>query len=200
MDFYKNELPALKVVMFSDVDGSEKTAVVPASIYLVKGSSAPALLVDGVHYSWAELDSVNLPGAYRLTALTNVFTDTVGDCLIYINATSCVPAKRGYTVQIPRLQFNAGGDTVQPTVAVSSSANNRLRVTYSEAVVMTTAANGALNLANYSIVGPSTVTILSVSQVSDRVVDLVTSGMLAGTPGYDLTVVNVEDLDGNVVA
>lgn len=197
MDFYKNELPVFKVVMTDELTGAEKIGITPTSVYLVKGSAAPAALTVGVHYSWAELDNINTKGAYRLTALTTTFTDTVGDCLVYVNAAGCVPSKRGYTVQVSKMAFDSGGDTVAPTVTSILPASLRsLRVTFSKPVKMINAANGALYLTNYSIDGG--ITVNSVTQVDDVTVELATSLQVAST-SYNLTITGVEDLAGNPI-
>jgi hypothetical protein len=97
----------------------------------------------------------------------------------------------------PYVQFAANGDTVLPVILqVASPKHTQVRVTFSEAVVMTAAANGALNLTNYSIPG---LTLTAVVALTSQQVMLTTS---AQTPNflYDLTVTNIEDLQGNPIA
>lgn len=97
----------------------------------------------------------------------------------------------------PYVQFAANGDTVLPVILqVASPKHTQVRVTFSEAVVMTAAANGALNLTNYSIPG---LTLTAVVALTSQQVMLTTS---AQSPNflYNLTVTNIEDLQGNPIA
>jgi len=97
----------------------------------------------------------------------------------------------------PYVQFEANGDTDLPIIVqVASPTHTTVRVTYSEAVVMTGGANGALNVANYTIPG---LTISGIVSLTAQQVLLTTS---AQTPNflYTLTVVNVEDTQGNPIA
>jgi hypothetical protein len=97
----------------------------------------------------------------------------------------------------PYVSFTANGDTVAPIILqVASPKHTQVRVTFSEAVVMTTASNGALNLSNYDIPG---LTITAATATTAQQVVLTTSTQ---TPNllYTLTVTNVEDLQGNPIA
>jgi hypothetical protein len=97
----------------------------------------------------------------------------------------------------PYVSFIGGGATSNPVVAqVDVPRRNQVRVTFSEPVVMTGDVNGALRLANYDIPG---LTLYAVSRVSDTQVLLTTAVQVPGT-AYNLTISNVEDLDGNPVA
>ena len=94
------------------------------------------------------------------------------------------------------VSFLSNGDTLNPfIVQVSSPKFTQVKITFSEPVVMTGAANGALNLANYSIPG---LTLIAVSSLTAQQVLLTTS---AQTPDflYSLSVTNVEDLVGNPI-
>ena len=94
------------------------------------------------------------------------------------------------------VKFLANGDTVNPVVLqVSSPKHTQVKITFSEPVVMTTGANGALNLGNYNIPG---LTLIAVSSLTSQQVLLTTS---AQTPDflYSLSVINVEDLVGNPI-
>lgn len=94
------------------------------------------------------------------------------------------------------VSFLSNGDTVNPIiVSVSSPKHTEVKVTFSEAVVMTTGANGALNLANYNIPG---LTIIAITSLTAQQVLITTSPQ---TPNflYTLSVVNVEDLVGNPI-
>jgi len=94
------------------------------------------------------------------------------------------------------VSFLSNGDTVNPIIVqVSSPKFTQVKVTFSEPVVMTNAANGALNLTNYSIPG---LTLIAVSSLTAQQVLLTTS---AQTPDflYSLSVTNVEDLTGNPI-
>ena len=94
------------------------------------------------------------------------------------------------------VSFLSNGDTVNPIIVqVSSPKFTQVKVTFSEPVVMTGAANGALNLANYNIPG---LTLIAVSSLTSQQVLLTTS---AQTPSflYSLSVSNVEDLVGNPI-
>ena len=94
------------------------------------------------------------------------------------------------------VQFYANGDTVNPIlVQVASPKHTQIKVTYSEPVVMTTGANGALNLGNYSVVG---LTLLAVTQLTSQQVMLTTSAQTANFL-YTIVVTNVEDLVGNPI-
>lgn len=97
----------------------------------------------------------------------------------------------------PYVSFTGGGETVNPVIyqAVALQRNS-LRVVFSEAVVMTTGTNGALRLGNYLIEG---LVVGAVMQESPSRVIITTSPQ---TPGvvYTLTVLNVEDLNGNPIA
>lgn len=97
----------------------------------------------------------------------------------------------------PYVTFTASGDTIRPVIySVQAPQRNKVKVIYSEAVLMTTDADGALNLANYSIPG---LTILNAASIAVDQVMLTTS---LQTPGqtYSLTISNVEDLNGNPIA
>jgi hypothetical protein len=80
-------------------------------------------------------------------------------------------------------------------IITSVMAPNRHTVTvvFSEPVKMTADPDGALNLANYSIVG---LTINSVTEVNSTTVTLHTDLQVPGL-GYSLTVLNIVDLNGN---
>lgn len=94
------------------------------------------------------------------------------------------------------VSFLSNGDTVNPIiVSVSSPKHTEVKVTYSEPVVMTAGANGALNLANYSIPG---LTIIAITSLTAQQVLITTSPQ---TPNflYTLSVINVEDLVGNPI-
>jgi hypothetical protein len=94
------------------------------------------------------------------------------------------------------VSFLSNGDTVNPfIVQVASPKHTQVKITFSEPVVMTTGANGALNLANYSIPG---LTLIAVQSLTAQQVMLTTS---AQTPNflYTLAVINVEDLIGNPI-
>ena len=95
------------------------------------------------------------------------------------------------------VQFYANGDTVAPIlVQVASPKHNQVRITFSEPVVMTAGANGALNIANYTIPG---LTVLLAASLNVQQVLLTTT---AQTPNflYTLEVNNIEDLVGNPIA
>lgn len=97
----------------------------------------------------------------------------------------------------PYVQFKANGDTDLPIIVqVASPTHTTVRVTYSEPVVMTAGSNGALNISNYSIPG---LTITGIASLTSQQVLLTTS---AQTPNflYSLTVINVEDTQGNPIA
>lgn len=94
------------------------------------------------------------------------------------------------------VSFYSNGDTVNPTIVqVASPKQTQVKVTYSEAVVMTSGANGALNPLNYVIPG---LTVIGVVSLTSQQVLITTS---AQTPNilYALSVSNVEDLVGNVI-
>jgi hypothetical protein len=94
------------------------------------------------------------------------------------------------------VSFLSNGDTVNPIIVqVSSPKFTQVKVTFSEPVVMTGAANGALNLANYSIPG---LTLVGVVSLTAQQVLLTTS---AQTPNflYSLSITNIEDLVGNPI-
>ena len=94
------------------------------------------------------------------------------------------------------VSFLSNGDTVNPIIVqVSSPKHTQVKITYSEPVVMTTGANGALNLLNYTIPG---LTLIAVSSLTSQQVLLTTS---AQTPDflYSLSIINVEDLVGNPI-
>jgi hypothetical protein len=94
------------------------------------------------------------------------------------------------------VSFLANGDSANPfIVQVASPKHTQVKITFSEPVEMTVAANGALNLANYSIPG---LTLIAVSSLTAQQVLLTTS---AQTPDflYSLSVINVEDLSGNPI-
>ena len=94
------------------------------------------------------------------------------------------------------VQFYANGDTVNPIlVQVASPKHTQIKVTYSEPVVMTAGSNGALNLANYSVVG---ITLLAVTQLTSQQVLITTSAQTANFL-YTIVVTNVEDLSGNPI-
>lgn len=93
--------------------------------------------------------------------------------------------------------FLANGETEGPAVVqISSPSRTKLRVTFSEAVLMTAGPSGALNPANYTVPG---LTISLVSEVTAQQVVLTTSQQ-APNQAYTLTVANVVDLSGNVIA
>lgn len=193
-------------LLLIDATGAGVTGIAAPTVYVRKNGGALTLATETTDYTWAEVSSVNAPGHYTLTPVTTLFTDTLGACMIRVSHASAEPEAFAYLIRtyteddLKPVGFDAGGTTTAPTIAsISSSRNNRLRLTYSKPVEMTTAANGALHLANYSITGPSTVSIVSLSQVDDSTVDIVTSGMTAGASGYQLVVLNVEDLDGNSI-
>jgi len=77
----------------------------------------------------------------------------------------------------------------------------KLRVIFSEAVKQVSAgnANDALNPANYTITGPSTVTVTGVASLSSSMVELSVVGQRAGLGRYTVQVENVEDLANNAV-
>lgn len=94
------------------------------------------------------------------------------------------------------IKFYANGDTVNPIIIqVASPKHTQVKVTYSEPVVMTTAANGALNPTNYNIPG---LTVLAVTSLTSQQVLLTTSTQTADYL-YTLTVSNIEDLAGNPI-
>jgi hypothetical protein len=97
----------------------------------------------------------------------------------------------------PYVAFDGGGETTNPVIiSAVAPRRNAVVVTFSEPVVMTTAGNGALNIGNYRIDG---LLVISVTQQSDRAVIITTSTQTPGTV-YPLTVLNVEDLNGNPIA
>lgn len=97
----------------------------------------------------------------------------------------------------PYVQFAGGGETVSPVIFnVVATRRNSVTVKFSEPVVMSAGGNGALNVGNYQI---SSLTVFAVSLVDDRTVQLTTSTQQPGT-AYNLTVLNVEDLNGNPIA
>lgn len=94
------------------------------------------------------------------------------------------------------VSFFANGDTVNPIIfSVSSPKQTQVKVTFSEPVVMTAGANGALNPANYNIPG---LTISAITSLTPQQVLITTSPQ---TPNflYTLTIENVEDLAGNPI-
>jgi hypothetical protein len=94
------------------------------------------------------------------------------------------------------IKFFSNGDTDNPIIVqVSSPKHTQVKITFSEPVVMTNAANGALNLGNYTIPG---LTIISVASLTAQQVMLTTSPQ---TPDflYSLSVINIEDLSGNPI-
>lgn len=98
---------------------------------------------------------------------------------------------------LPYVAFTSNGNTVAPIITqVASTKRTQVQVTYSEPVVMTTGSNGALNLSNYSVTGLTLITVVSLS--SQQV--LISTSTQTPNFLYDLTVVNVEDLNGNPIA
>ena len=92
--------------------------------------------------------------------------------------------------------FYANGDTVNPTVLqVASPKHTQVKITFSEPVVMTTAANGALNLSNYTIPG---LTLIAVASLTSQQVLLTTSAQVPDFL-YSLSIFNIEDLSGNPI-
>lgn len=99
-------------------------------------------------------------------------------------------------LDVPYVSFTGGGETVSPIIyTVIAPRRNQVRITFSEAVVMTTDANGALNVSNYLIEGLS---VFTVTQESSSQVLLTTSPQVIGQT-YKLTVLNIEDLNGNPI-
>lgn len=94
------------------------------------------------------------------------------------------------------VSFYSNGDTVAPfIVLVASPSHTQVRITFSEAVVMTTGANGALNVNNYQIPG---LTVLNVTSLSAQQVMLTTSTQTANFL-YSLGVTSIQDLQGNTI-
>lgn len=94
------------------------------------------------------------------------------------------------------VKFYANGDTVNPTVLqVASPKHTQVKITFSEPVVMTTAANGALNLSNYTIPG---LTLIAVASLTSQQVLLTTSAQVPDFL-YSLSIFNIEDLSGNPI-
>jgi hypothetical protein len=113
---------------------------------------------------------------------------TAGSTGLALNATA--------TAGAPYVQFHANGDTVAPYILqVVSPKHTQVRVTFSEAVVMTNGVNGALNIANYTIPG---LTIINIVSVTDQQI-LMTTSPQAPDFLYSLTIQNVEDLQGNII-
>lgn len=76
----------------------------------------------------------------------------------------------------------------------------KLRVVFTKAVKQVSASNSddALNPANYTITGPTPVTVTAVTAVQSNIVELSVSGQVVGSE-YQLDVQNVEDLANNPV-
>lgn len=85
--------------------------------------------------------------------------------------------------------------TSPEVIQVVSPKYTQVRVTYSKPVVMTTAANGALRVANYTIPG---LTIVAAAQINSQQVLLSTSAQTADLVYY-LTITGVQDLEGNTI-
>ena len=98
----------------------------------------------------------------------------------------------------PQVSFTAGGTTVRPAIAsIIAPHATQVIVTFTKPVVMTAGPGGALAILNYSIdQGISVTNAISLSATS---VLLTTSLQVPGVV-YDLTIINVTDLDGNVIA
>jgi hypothetical protein len=110
-----------------------------------------------------------------------------------------VSSNKNPTRYFGQLEASGGAvaDTTPPLVhRVEALSGTVLRVIYSEAVVMTSGSDGALNLANYMIAGLS---ISGVTHETDRSVRLVTSPQTPGNT-YTLVISNVADIHGNVIA
>ena len=227
----QNEIKVFEVVMV-DSTGAEKTGLVTPTIRIRKNGGAYSTLTEGVDYSWTEISAADMPGLYSILPLTTGMTNTVGECVIFVEASGAEITKRSFFVRAsvtddlataasltadtatlaadiaaipaaivgalgPFATFTAGGDTVAPIILnVQSLTRTKVRVTFSEPVLMDASAAGALNLGNYSISGG--IVVSSVAQASTSAVDLGTSAMTPGDP-YNLTVTNVEDLDGNPI-
>ena len=122
--------------------------------------------------------------------------DTVAAAHLTVGSTGAALVAGG-SGGTPYVRFTSNGDTVLPIIVqVASPKHTQVRVTFSEPVVMTDAANGALKLANYSIPG---LTLTDVVSLTAQQVMLTTSPQTPNFP-YNLTVTGVEDLQGNPIA
>lgn len=155
--------------------------------------------VDGSNWFESTSGAFANSGTYDLL-LPSSALDTEGMLKYAVAATGAEIYKGVLYVEPPTpayVSFTGGGDTVSPVIArVVATRRTSVTVEFSESVVMTDAANGALNTVNYTIGG---LTVSSVIQLSNRSVRLTTSPQTPGTV-YTLTVSNIEDLDGNVIA
>lgn len=96
----------------------------------------------------------------------------------------------------PYVQFDSSGDSVELVIQqVLAEKQDKVLVTFSKPVVMTTDVNGALRVENYLIEG------LAVTGVEQRTPQQVRLTTFTQTPRmrYNLTVLNVEDLNGNPI-
>lgn len=160
------------------------TLVVPASVTSVPGALCIAVFSTGL----------GIVPVIVINVVANLEVDTYARLGAPAGATIAADIQATNT---PYVSFLGGGETVKPVIySVTAPRKNMVRVTYSESVVMTTAANGALNLGNYSIPG---LTISDIVKEAENQVLLTTSPQTSGVM-YNLTILNVEDLNGNVIA
>ena len=138
--------------------------------------------------------SPTFPGVYQAPRLTG------GHIVGWIDfGATAYPRFFFYNVggSVAQVSFIAAGATANPMiVTIVAVRPTQVQITFSKPVVMTAASNGALNLANYVIAGLPITAIISLNSTQ---VQLTTTPQ---TPGltYNLTVSNIEDLDGNVIA
>jgi hypothetical protein len=194
-----------------------KTAWVPVTLFGFDG-----LPIDGATYDLLQVEIVRADGTQSTLTVTSAdwrplatglfassglyelrlpTTATTVEGLLYyaVRFDSFDPAYGSVQVisTVPYVAFDGGGETINPTiVSAIAPRRNAVIVTFSEPVLMTTAGNGALNIGNYRIDG---LLVISVTQQNDRAVIITTSTQTPGTV-YPLTVLNIEDLNGNPIA
>jgi hypothetical protein len=121
-----------------------------------------------------------------------------------------------YTVTAPGTLTDLAGNVITGTLSRSFNGRGtrpfvhdvvskeetigKVKVFFSETVKQVSAlnANDALRPANYSISGPTPVTVLSVAALTASAVELTVTGQAAGKD-YTLTIANVEDLANNAI-
>ena len=202
---YKQSVEARAPVRLLDVSGDGVGSVLFGAVTATveKGNGAVvAVTMSGANWSELITGAFSGAGAYNII-LPASLTDVVGPLLYaievagarkYVGAIQIVAELTGETP--PYVTFIANGDTDAPVIwSAFSPQGTQVQITYSEPVVMTAAANGALNIANYTIPGLTITAIVSLSTAS---VMLTTSLQTPGAP-YNLTVINVEDLSGNPI-
>jgi hypothetical protein len=202
IEFKQNQSARVPVRLYDSVSGDPKGGVIfsDVTVTVEKSDGTVADLTVaapdwnepvGGAFSNSGKYTLSMPGSFLNLPGVLCYAVQADGATIYVGSVKVVANEKPYVT------FLGGGETEQPII-ISAVAPRRdqLRIIFSEDVVMTTASNGALNISNYAIEG---ITVVAVEQEAPNQVLLTTGVQTAGVL-YNLTVSNIEDLNGNVIA